>query len=587
MRDTHKLFQLWLENAHIADIAEDLHALKIEGEQAIEDAFFDDLKFGTAGLRGVIGAGTARMNEYTIGRATHALACYLKKHFESPSVVICRDSRNKGETFVKHVASVLAHHGIKSIIFPRIEPTPTLSFAVRHLKASAGINITASHNPAKYNGYKVYGQDGCQITEQAADEISCAMQQTNIFCDVKTMDFDEGIQQGLISWVHDDVISAYIRSVVAQVGLNNEDSLLKQKLSVLYTPLHGTGLECIKKAYKHLPYVNLEVVHTQEKPNGNFPTCPNPNPELRGAFYEAFAQVHAGQMSPDIIIATDPDADRVAVALSLRAEKNEFRILTGNEQGLLLMDYLAQRVRDAGDDISEKVALTTIVSSPLADDIAQSYGFELRRVLTGFKYIGEQMQLLEDEGRLDAFLLGYEESYGYLVGTEVRDKDAIVAAALFAEMAYTYKQRGLTLLQVIDGLYEKYGTHLSETLSFAFDGAKGAEHMASIMNDIRSNHPAYIGNLAVHEVVDYMRPTPMPCISARGASRATDATAPQTLPISNVLQFNLEQQARLIIRPSGTEPKIKAYVFTRAENFMKAHGVQGELKTYLQKLFSE
>lgn len=517
---------------------------------AATDAFFKDLEFGTAGLRGIIGAGTNRMNVYTVARATQGLADYLNAHFENPSVAIARDSRHKGELFVDTAASVLAANGIKSYIYPRVEPTPALSFAVRDLGCSAGINMTASHNPAAYNGYKVYGPDGCQITSEAATKISERIAALGYFAGgeapcAKTVDFQKAAFDGTISWIGEDTIQRFIAAVLDQS--QEEPGEAEAPLSLLYTPLCGTGLECVSQTLERIgiPYVN--VVPGQDLPNGDFPTCEYPNPEERAALEAGIEKCRSAKAagSPyDLLLATDPDADRVGVACE---DGDDYTLITGNEMGILLMDFIARKKAARGEDLTRSVAVTTIVSSAMADSIAAEYGFELRRVLTGFKYIGEVIGRLEAAGEADRFMFGFEESYGYLAGTHVRDKDAVVASMLICQMARYWRTQGKTLVDAMRDLYAKYGWWLNRTVSIAYPGADGDARMKGIMARLRSKAPAEIAGRAVVGVVDY----------------AHDDTG---LPSANVVEFRLEGDCKVIVRPSGTEPKIKLYLFAKDES---------------------
>ena len=404
--------QLWKENVDEPELAAELADLLAKDDDSIVDAFYRDLEFGTAGLRGVLGVGTNRMNAYTVSQATQGLADYLNAHCENPTVAIMRDSRNKGDEFVKAAAGVLAANGIKSFVAPRIEPVPVLSFTTRHLGCDAGIVITASHNPAPYNGYKVYGPDGCQIANEAADEIQASIDGTDIFAGVRSMDFGEAQEKGLVEWVGDDVIDAYLDAIqtVSVPGCVAEDGSFK----VVYTPLNGSGLECVTKILSRVGIDNVVVVPEQREPNGDFPTCPYPNPEIREALQKGLEL--CDEVKPDLLLATDPDADRVGIAVP---HDGDYKLLSGNEVGVLLVDWLARLKQEAGEDVSRKVVVSTIVSSAMPDALAGKYGFEMRRVLTGFKYIGGQIDMLTSKGEGDRYLLGFEESYGYLAGTQI------------------------------------------------------------------------------------------------------------------------------------------------------------------------
>lgn len=541
--------QLWKENVTEPDLASELDQLMADPDsEKLSDAFYRSLAFGTAGLRGTLGVGTNRMNVYTVAQASQGLATYLNAHFENPTVAIARDSRNKGEDFVRAAAGVLAANGIKSFVYPRIEPVPTLSFATRDLKCSAGICVTASHNPAQYNGYKVYGPDGCQIANEAADEIQNTINETDIFHGVKQMDFDEALEKGLVEWTPDAVLDRFIDAVASQsIGAKpNPD------FSVVYTPLNGTGLECMQRILERVGITNVTVVPEQANPDGNFPTCPYPNPEFREALEKGLEL--CDKVHPDLMLATDPDADRMGVAVP---HDGDYKLLTGNEMGILLIDWLTRMKAEAGEDVTRKVAVTTIVSTAMPDAIARARGFEVHRVLTGFKNIGGQMDQLVEAGQGDRFLLGFEESYGYLVGLHARDKDAIVASMLTCEMAAWYAERGKDLFEAMEALYQEYGYYLNGVVNVSFPGEAGAGKMAGIMSGLRENPPVQIAGLPVEGVVDFKTDVEMPVVGGDGNTPA------QLLPKSNVLEYRLGEGVKVIVRPSGTEPKIKAYLFSK------------------------
>lgn len=558
--DFRENWKRWVENAdeqyqqELADLAED--------EKSLEDAFYCDLAFGTAGLRGVIGMGSNRMNVYTVGRATQGLATYLNANFDDPSVAICRDSRNMGEMFVQTASGVLAANGIRSYIYPRIEPTPSLSFAVRDLGCSAGINITASHNRAEYNGYKVYDPTGCQITSDVARQIQEAIDSTDIFDDVKIEPFDKALASGLAQWIPEDTLDRFIEATLAQ-SLEPEGAG-EGGLSIVYTPLNGTGLECVTRILRKIGITDVTVVPEQADPDGNFPTCPYPNPEFREALEKGLELCN--EVHPDLLLATDPDADRVGIAVP---HDDGYRLLTGNETGVLLLDYVCRMRKEAGQDLSDKIAVTTIVSSTMVDALARDYGFELRRTLTGFKYIGEQIAKLEAVGQQERFIFGFEESYGYLAGTEVRDKDAVVASMLVCQMARWHRSQGRDLVDAMEGLYQRYGYYENRTVSKTFPGAEGSATMKRITSGLRADPPEQIAGLDVEKVVDYAAGTQMPMVNGTGE--------PQMLPESDVLEFQISGGNKLIVRPSGTEPKIKAYLFAKGST-------RGEAEDLLQEL---
>ena len=543
-RDVRAELERWIANVSdeelAAELAEMKKAVDAGDDSAAVDAFFQDLAFGTAGLRGTLGAGTNRMNIYTVGRATQGFADYLNANFENPSVAIARDSRNKGELFVQVTASILAANGIVAHVYPKISPVPTLSFAVRDLGCSGGICMTASHNPAAYNGYKAYGPDGCQITSEAAKAISASIANTDAFSGVKTMGFDEAVVSGMVKWIDDAVLERYYDAVLSKsVSSLSAEQVAEAPLKLVYTPLNGTGLIPVTTVLERAGITDITVVPEQREPNGDFPTCPYPNPEIREAMQKGIDLCE--EVHPDLLLATDPDADRVGVACK---DGDDYTLLTGNEMGVLLLDYIARMRSERGEDLSDKVAVTTIVSSAMVDALAAEYGFELRRCLTGFKYIGDIITELSDAGQVDRFIFGFEESYGYLSGDHVRDKDAVNASLLICQMAQDYKLRGMNLAQAMRALYEKHGWWLNRTASVSFPGAAGAETMRGIMAKLREQAPSELAGRAVEAVVDY-----------EGGVNG--------LPSANVVEFDVEGGNKVIVRPSGTEPKIKLYVFAK------------------------
>lgn len=532
----------WQQRATDPIIAGQLKEHVDGGDQkAIDDAFFQELEFGTGGLRGILGAGTNRMNIYTVGKATQGLADYINATDTTgnPSVALCRDSRNNGELFVQTVAGVLAANGISVHVYPRIEPTPALSFATRDLGCNAGINITASHNPSMYNGYKVYGADGCQITSQAAASIQEAINSIDIFDGVHTMSFEAAQEKGSVDYIADDVLDRFLDAVFAA---NIADPAAGDvQLKLVYTPLNGTGLECMKRILPRIGVTDVSVVPEQENPDGDFPTCPYPNPEIREALQKGIELCQ--QVHPDLLLATDPDADRVGIAVE---DEGEYVLLTGNEVGILLLDYIAKMRAQLSTLPADPICVSTIVSTVMIDAIAQEYGIEIKRTLTGFKYIGELIGKLEAVGQEQRYIFGFEESYGYLSGSHVRDKDSINAAMLICQMAQHYKAQGMNLVQAMDALYKRHGYYRNRTVSMSFPGADGAKKMAALMEDLRANPPADFAGLAVQEVVDY-------------------AGGLDGLPKANVLEFRLPDTNKIIFRPSGTEPKIKSYLFSRGK----------------------
>lgn len=543
-RDVRAELERWIANVSDEELAAELAEMKKAADagddSAAVDAFFQDLAFGTAGLRGTLGAGTNRMNIYTVGRATQGFADYLNANFDNPSVAIARDSRNKGELFVRVTASILAANGIVAHVYPKISPVPTLSFAVRDLGCSGGICMTASHNPAAYNGYKAYGPDGCQITSEAAKSISASIANTDAFSGVKTMGFDEAVASGMVKWIDDAVLERYYDAVLSKsVSSLSAEQVAEAPLKLVYTPLNGTGLIPVTTVLERAGITDITVVPEQREPNGDFPTCPYPNPEIREAMQKGIDLCE--EVHPDLLLATDPDADRVGVACK---DGDDYTLLTGNEMGVLLLDYIARMRSERGEDLSDKVAVTTIVSSAMVDALAAEYGFELRRCLTGFKYIGDIITELSDAGQVDRFIFGFEESYGYLSGDHVRDKDAVNASLLICQMAQDYKLRGMNLAQAMRALYEKHGWWLNRTASVSFPGAAGAETMRDIMAKLREQAPSELAGRAVEVVVDY-----------EGGVNG--------LPSANVVEFDVEGGNKVIVRPSGTEPKIKLYVFAK------------------------
>ena len=540
---TLELYRLWLEQAQAdPDLHAELSALDPEKDMnAISDRFYRDLEFGTGGLRGVIGAGTNRMNLYVVRRATQGLCAYLKKAKLPGKVAIGYDSRIKSDLFALETAKVVAANGLTAYLYPRLEPTPALSWAVRYYGAGAGVCVTASHNPAKYNGYKVYGPDGCQITLEAAAAVLDEIQKVDMFDDPLVMDEKEAREAGRIVSIGEDCLEAFLDAVQAQSVAAGG----KLDLKVVYTPLNGAGLECVTKILNRIGITDVTVVPNQEKPDGHFPTCPYPNPEIREAM-EAGLQL-CRTVKPDLLLGTDPDCDRMGIAVP---NGDDYRLITGNEMGVLLLDYLCRRRIAAGTMPERPVAVTTIVSTDLADAVAASYGVELRRVLTGFKFIGEQIGILEKAGTPERFLFGFEESYGYLSGTHVRDKDAVNASMLCCEMTAWYREQGLTLAQAMDALYEKYGCYHNRLGSFTFEGADGMAKIQTIMDALRANPPKTLSGEPIIEVTDYSK-------GVRG------------LPISNVLEFRSENN-KVLVRPSGTEPKIKVYLSGRAATITEA-----------------
>ena len=537
-------YQLWCEKAVAdPDLVKELESMKDDGA-AISDAFYKDLEFGTGGLRGVIGAGTNRMNIYTVGKASQGLAAYVNSVKQNGKIAVAYDSRIKSELFARTAASVFAANGIKVYIYKELMPTPMLSYAVRRLGCDAGVVVTASHNPAKYNGYKAYGSDGCQLGLEAADYVLSIMNKVDIFDEVKTVDFDTAVKNGNIEFIGDDVIEDYLNCVLACRVAPEADV---KSLKVIYTPLHGSGNKPVRSILRKIGVKNVTVVPEQEMPNGNFPTAPYPNPEIRQAFECALKL--AETLKPDLLLATDPDCDRVGIAVNTG---DDYKLLSGNDVGALLLDFVLSRRKANGTLPKKPIAVKTIVTTELCRKIAADYGCELRDVLTGFKFIGEQITQLEEKGEENRFVFGFEESYGYLGGTYVRDKDAVIASMLICEMVAFYKAKGLLLTDVLEELYKKYGYYFCSQKSFTCEGESGMKRIAGIMDTLRSETPAEIAGEGVVRADDYEKSV------SRNLENGTESKI--TLPVSNVLCYYMADGSSLIVRPSGTEPKIKLYI---------------------------
>ena len=551
----------WVELVEDRVLADELATLRQPGnEDALEDAFFQDLEFGTAGLRGVVGCGTNRMNLYTVGKATQGFADYLNSIAKDrrARVAIARDNRHGGEEFVRHSASVLAANGIEVFIYPRIEPTPALSFAVRHLRCDGGICMTASHNPAPYNGYKVYDAHGCQITSEAAADISSRIRDPDPLGGVKLMAFEDAVESGLVHWIEDEVVDAFIDAVRACSV--SDASACQAHLKAVYTPLNGTGLECCTRILSEEGFEDIVLVESQVAPDGDFPTCPYPNPEERAALAEALSV--ATEADADIVMATDPDADRIGVAVK---QGGEYALLSGNEIGILMLDYVLNQRKANQTMPDDPIVVSTIVSTQMIDAIAQENGAQVRRVLTGFKYIGNIITELEAAGEQDRFILGFEESYGYLTGSHVRDKDAVNAALIVCQMAQHHKAHGRTLVDAIAALYERYGYYANRTINVQFPGADGAEKMSNLLTGLRKDALTSIAGMQVSSSLDYQ-----------------DGVG--DLPAANVLEYVLGDGIKVIFRPSGTEPKLKAYLFARADTHQRAQDMLDDLETDVRRI---
>lgn len=544
--DYQKEYRRWLTKADMdPTLLEELRAMD---EKQQEDAFYRDLSFGTGGLRGVIGAGTNRMNIYTVAKATQGLANYLKEHFRAPSVAIGFDSRINSELFSKVAARVFAANGVKVHIWPELMPVPTVSFAVRELGCSAGVMVTASHNPSKYNGYKVYGADGCQITTQGAAEVLAKIEALDIFQDVRIMDFDTAWNDGRILHIPEAVYTAFVENVKAQSVLYGDKTT--HDVAIVYSPLNGAGRKPVLRTLKELGYTNITVVKEQEEPDGRFPTCPYPNPEIREAMELGLR--YAKEKNADLLLATDPDCDRVGIAV--KNAQGDYVLLSGNEVGLLLLDYLCAQKQKHGKMPKDPVLVKTIVTVDLAERIAEHYGVETRNVLTGFKYIGEQIGLLEKAGEERRYLFGFEESYGYLTGTYVRDKDGVDGAVMICEMFSFYAARGIRLTDQLAKLYERYGYCRNTLHSYQFEGSAGFARMQGIMAAFRQGISTF-GGKAVEKVLDY--------------SAGLDG-----LPKADVLKFYLDGGTTLVVRPSGTEPKLKLYLSVTAKDEAEAARIE-------------
>ncbi len=549
-------YQRWVEHVTEEDLQQELKS--IEGnENEINERFYRELEFGTGGLRGVIGAGSYRMNVYTVAKATQGYSNYLKQVKTEPKVAIAYDSRIKSDVFAKTAAAVFAANGVEVHIYTELMPTPALSYAVRALNCDGGIVVTASHNPAKYNGYKVYGSDGCQITLEVAEAILNEINHVDVFDDVKRMDFEAGCAEGKINYIGEDVVGGFI-SAVSERALNPKE--IDKNVSIVYTPLNGAGRMSVTRCLKENGYTQITIPAEQEMPDGNFTTCPYPNPEIREALEVGLNK--AKEVGSDLLLATDPDCDRVGVAVKTG---DDYQLISGNQMGILLFDYICNTYVANDTMPKNPVAVTTIVSTKMIDKIAADYGVEVRRVLTGFKFIGEQIGFLEADGEVDRYIFGFEESYGYLSGGHVRDKDGVNASLLICEMFAHYKAKGISLVDVLNGLYEKYGYFKEALQSITFEGASGAKKMSELMDTLRKNPPADIAGFKVTGVKDY----------AQGVGN---------LPKSNVLEFNMENDVNVLVRPSGTEPKIKMYYLVKGDSEQAGADIVASLEAYFTEV---
>lgn len=568
--DIKELYKLWCDSAvDDSDLQRELEDIKNDDE-AINDRFYRELEFGTGGLRGVIGAGTNRMNIYTVRRATQGFADYINEAFSSPSVAVSYDSRIKSDIFAKAAAGVFAANGIKVYIYKELMPTPALSFAVRELGCSAGVMITASHNPSKYNGYKAYGSDGCQLNLESAEAVIKKVNSLDIFRDVKNVSFEEAVNNKMVEYISDDVTNEYYKNVLSQ-GINT--SLVADSgIKVVYTPLNGTGNKPVRKILDMVGIKDVTVVPEQELPDGNFTTCPYPNPEIREALELGLKLCES--VKPDLLLATDPDCDRVGIAVP--DENGSYVLFSGNEVGAMLLEYICSQRSENGTMPPDPVTVKTIVTTDIVKKIAEKYGVRVIEVLTGFKFIGEQIGILEKNNEENRFIFGYEESYGYLAGTYVRDKDAVIASMLICEMTAYYRTQGISLIQARENMYREYGVFAHTQHSFTFEGASGMKKMDDIMTSLRNNIPDKISGYKVEGFDDYQ--------TRISKNILTGGTSNIDLPESNVLAFRLSDGAGVIIRPSGTEPKIKAYYTTTGKTEAEAYEYNKKLDYDFTKL---
>ena len=544
-----KEYHRWLSLAGAdTDVIQELRQMD---DARVEDAFYRDLAFGTGGLRGIIGAGTNRMNVYTVAKASQGLADYLKKKFPRPAVAIGYDSRIKSDLFAETAAGVFAANGVQVHIWHTLMPVPTVSFATRYLGCSGGVMITASHNPSKYNGYKVYGPDGCQITTEAAAEILAEIEKLDVFEDVSMGSFEAGLKDGRIQYIPEEVYTAFVEAVKGQSVLYGE--AVDKNVSIVYTPLNGAGLKPVTRTLREMGYTNIMVVKEQEQPDGNFPTCPYPNPEIKEAM--TLGMEYARRCNADLLLATDPDCDRVGIAVKTPA--GTYQLLSGNETGMLLLDYICSQRTKHGQMPADPVMVKTIVTMDMGEQIARHYGVRTVNVLTGFKFIGEQIGKLEQQSRADSYIFGFEESYGYLTGSYVRDKDGVNGAYLICEMFSYYATRGISLLEKLEELYRTFGYCLNTLHSYEFDGSAGFAKMQKIMESFRGGVSEFGGKKVV-KLLDY-------------------GTGLDGLPKSDVLKFLLEDNCSLVVRPSGTEPKLKIYVSVSAESEAAARIIEAEI----------
>lgn len=554
-------YEKWCKNAVAdKDVVEELKNMESD-EAKIEDAFYRNLAFGTGGLRGVIGAGTNRMNIYTVAKASQGLANYIVSNFpkDERKIAVSFDSRIKADVFAHVASGVFAANGIKVWIYTELMPTPCLSYAVRALGCAAGIMVTASHNPSKYNGYKVYGADGCQITTEAAAAILEEIEKVDIFEDVRNVSFESALQAGDVAYITENVYTDFVNEVLGQSLIKADDEIDKD-VAIVYSPLNGTGLKPVTRTLKEAGYTNITLVEEQKNPDGNFPTCPYPNPEIKEAM--ALGMEYARKNNADLLLATDPDCDRVGIAV--KNADGEYVLLSGNQTGCLLLDYVCSMRIKNGTMPKDAEVVKTIVTTDLGQQIAENYGVKTVNVLTGFKFIGEEIGRLEKQGKADSYIFGFEESYGYLSGSYVRDKDAVDGAFLICEMFAYYKTRGISLLDNLDELYKKYGYCLNTLHSYEFEGSAGLEKMQNIMASMRKDMPE-IGGVKVVKVNDYLK--------------GIDG-----LPKSDVIKFYLEGNGSVVVRPSGTEPKMKVYVSISAADEQAAAAKESIIVSFMEQM---
>ena len=562
-------YEQWLKNAtEDPDLIPELLSIK-DNPTEISERFFRDLEFGTGGLRGIIGSGTNRMNVYTVGKATQGIADYVNSVTENGKVAIAYDSRIKSKLFAEKTASVFAANGITAYIYKELMPTPMLSYAVRHLGCDAGVVITASHNPSKYNGYKAYGPDGCQLNLEASELVLSYIEKIDVFNGIKTIDFEKAVEEKKIIYIDDEVIDSYIKDVENQSI--NTNVVKKANISVIYTPLHGSGNKPVRRILDTIGIKNVTIVKEQELPDGNFPTAPYPNPEISQPF--EIAMEIAKTTTADILLATDPDCDRVGIAVN---HNGQFQLMSGNQVGALLLNYILLSRSKNGSLPEKPVAVKTIVTTELCQKIADKYGCELKNVLTGFKFIGEQIAELEAVGQENRYIFGFEESYGYLSGGYVRDKDAVNASMLICEMVSYYKLENKTLIDVYDELEKEFGCYLNKQMSFTFEGQEGMKNMSAIMENLRTNSPKTIDGSKVVIINDYLL--------SKKIDLNSNTENKILLPQSNVIEFILENGCSLIVRPSGTEPKIKIYISVCAKQKQDAENCYEGIQIAAEKL---